>query len=142
MTTRVAQPRALDVILYGGGAAGALDIVNAIAFWRLYSGTEPPIILQSVAAGLVGKDAFAGGAATAALGLVLHFGIAFGMAAVYGLACLRYPAMLARPVVAGVSYGVLTWLAMNHFIVPLSRASPAGPPVAYSQAVLRKPGSQ
>lgn len=96
-------PRALDVILYGGGAAGALDIVNAIAFWRLYNGTEPAVILQAIAAGLLGKDAFAGGAATAALGHVLHFGIAFGMAAVYWLACLRSHLLLVGLLLAFVA---------------------------------------
>ncbi len=118
------MPRALDVVVYGGLAAGALDIVNAIAFWQFYNGTEPAVVLQAIAAGLLGKDAFAGGAASAALGLFLHFFIACGMAAVYWLACLRWPSMLARPVVSGIAYGVLTWLAMNHVVVPLSRALP------------------
>lgn len=119
-----ARPRARDVVLLGGFAAGALDIVNAIVFWRLYGGAEPAVILQAIAAGLLGKNAFAGGAATAALGLALHFSIAFAMAAVFWLACRRFPAMLARPVVAGVAFGLLTWAAMNHVVVPLSRADP------------------
>lgn len=46
------------------------------------------------------------------------------MALVYWLACLRWPALLGRPVLAGVGYGVLTYFAMNHIIVPLSRAAP------------------
>ena len=60
------QPRAVDVIVGGGFAAGLLDIVNAIVFWRLYSGTSATRILQSVAAGVQGKAAFAGGATSAA----------------------------------------------------------------------------
>ena len=118
------MPRAIDVILYGGLAAGALDIVNAIVFWHLYSGTPPTVILQSIAAGLLGKDAFAGGAGSASLGLFLHFVIACGMGAVYWLACVRSPSMLAKPVLSGIAYGVLTYLAMNHVVVPLSRATP------------------
>ena len=66
------QPRAADVVLCGGLAAGILDILNAIVFWRLYSGTSASVILQSVAAGIQGKAAFAGGAGSAALGLFLH----------------------------------------------------------------------
>lgn len=118
------RPRALDVILLGGGAAALLDIVNACAFWYLYGGTPPQRILQAIAAGLLGKDAFAGGAATAVLGLALHFLIAFGMGAVYWLACRRWPALVARPVAAGLAYGVVTWVAMNYVVVPLSRATP------------------
>lgn len=119
-----ARPRAIDVIVYGGIAAGALDIVNALVFWRFYNGAPPAVILQAIAAGLLGKDAFAGGAGTAALGLVLHLLIACAMGAVYWFACLRWPSLIAKPVAAGVSYGVLTWLAMNYVIVPLSRAMP------------------
>lgn len=118
------RPRALDVILLGGGAAALLDIVNACAFWYLYGGTPPARILQAIAAGLLGKDAFSGGAATAALGLALHFLIAFGMAAVYWLACRRWPALIARPIAAGLAYGIVTWAAMNTVVVPLSRATP------------------
>ena len=95
-----------------------------MAFWYFHSGTPPVRILQSVAAGLMGKDEFAGGTASAALGALLHFGIAIGMAAVWFFACLRWPALLRRPVAWGLAYGAVTWAAMNHVIVPLSRASP------------------
>lgn len=118
------RPRALDVIVFGGAAVALLDIINACAFWYLHAGAPPARILQAVAAGLLGKAAFTGGATTAALGLGLHFLIAFGMAAVWWLACRRWPALVARPVAAGLAYGAVTWVAMNHVIVPLSRATP------------------
>jgi hypothetical protein len=117
------RPRAADVILAGGLVAGVLDIVNAIAFWRLYNGASATAILQSVAAGLQGKAAFTGGASSAALGLLLHFLIMFAMAAAYWLACRRWPALLRRPVPAGIAYGLGTWAVMNYVVVPLSRAS-------------------
>jgi hypothetical protein len=117
------QPRAVDVILVGGLAAGLLDIFNAVIFWRLYSGTSAVAILQSVAAGVQGKAAFAGGAASAAFGLALHLLIMLGMAAIYWLACRRWPPIVTRPVASGVAYGLVTWVAMNYAIVPLSRAS-------------------
>ena len=123
MTASGSQPRAVDVIVVGGFAAGLLDIVNAIVFWRLYSGTSATLILQSVAAGVQGKAAFAGGATSAAFGLAVHFLIMFGMATVYWLACRRWPWMTARPIAAGVAYGLLTWIAMNYVIVPMSRAA-------------------
>ena len=34
-----------------------------------------------------------------------------------------WPWMLARPVAAGVAYGLATWAAMNYVVVPLPRAS-------------------
>lgn len=124
MTGAALRPRALHVVVYGGLVAGLLDIVNATAFWFLYNGAPPARILQAIAAGLFGKEAFAGGAATAALGLFLHFFIACGMAAVYWLACRQWPVLLQRPVAAGAAYGIGTYLAMNWFVVPLSRATP------------------
>jgi hypothetical protein len=113
----------MNFILGAGLAAGILDIVNAIVFWRLYAGTGATTILQSVAAGLLGKAAFGGGAGTAALGLLLHLFTMCAMAAVYWFACRRWRWMLAKPVHAGVAYGLLTWVAMNCIVVPLSRAS-------------------
>ena len=124
MTNGASRLRALHVVAWGGLAAGLLDIVNATAFWFLFNGAPPVRILQAIAAGLLGKAAFAGGAATAALGLILHFAIACGMAAVYWLACRQWPVLLRRPVAAGVAYGIGTYLAMNYVVVPLSRATP------------------
>lgn len=123
MTGTGSRPRMLDVVVYGGLAGGLLDILNATTFWYLYNGAPPGVILQAIAAGLLGKDAFAGGAGTAALGLFLHFFIACGMAAVYWLACLRSPHLLRRPVVSGTAYGIVTYLAMTYVVVPLSRAT-------------------
>jgi hypothetical protein len=117
------RPRAAEVILAGGLTAGVLDHVNAIVFWRLYGGASATAILQSIAAGLLGDGAFAGGAASAALGLLLHFLIMFAMAGVYWLACRRWPALLRRPLPAGIAYGLGTWVVMNYVVVPLSRAS-------------------
>jgi hypothetical protein len=111
-------------ILGAGFAAGILDILNAIVFWRLYSGASATAILQSVAAGLLGRSAFAGGAASAAFGLALHLLIMLAMAAVYWVASRRYRWMLVHPVPAGIGYGLLTWTVMNYAVVPLSRAEP------------------
>jgi hypothetical protein len=57
------------------------------------------MILQSIAAGVLGKAAFAGGAGSATLGLFLHFLMMCAMAAVYWIACRRWPWMLPRPAV-------------------------------------------
>jgi uncharacterized membrane protein YagU involved in acid resistance len=120
------RPRALDTILLGGAAIAVLDIANAIIFWALVRGTQPQVILQSVAAGLLGKPAaFAGGAQTAWLGAILHVSISCGIAAVYYAACVRVPSLLKRPLVSGASYGVAVYLVMNFVVIPLSRTSRA-----------------
>jgi predicted ABC-type sugar transport system permease subunit len=76
-------------VVAGGLVAGTLDIVYACLFWALKRDVPAQQILQSVAAGLLGKASFEGGAATAALGLALHFLIALSMSAVYYLVSRR-----------------------------------------------------
>ena len=119
-----ASPRTFDVIVLGGIVVAVLDIANAMTFWYLYRGTNPLVILQSVAAGLLGREAFSGGVPTAALGAFLHTSIAFAIAAVFLLACRLWPVALERPLFYGAVYGAGVYLVMNHIVVPLSRATP------------------
>ena len=112
-------------MLAGGVIAGTLDIVYACVFWALEADVPPSRILQSVAAGLLGDASFTGGAATAGLGLLLHYLIASTMSLAYYLAALRVPALTRRRVAWGAAYGLLLYVVMNHIVVPLS-ATPAG----------------
>jgi uncharacterized membrane protein YagU involved in acid resistance len=108
-------------VLIGGLLAGVLDIAAALTFWGV-KGVAPARILQAIASGLLGREAaFAGGAGTAALGLLLHFAIAFGAAGVYHLATRRWPALLRHWVVSGIVYGVVVYLVMEKVVLPLSR---------------------
>ena len=109
-------------VLAGGLLAGTLDILYACLFWAIRADVPPTRIFQSVAAGLLGQASFEGGAATAALGLLLHFSIACSMAAAYYLAARRWPVLMRRPVPLGLAYGLLLYVIMNHIVVPLSAA--------------------
>jgi len=109
-------------IFIGGLACGVGDITQAIVAWHFQSGAQPYRIFQSVASGLLGRDAFQGGMKTAILGGVLHFLIAFSWAGVYYIASRRLPFMIARPVIAGMIYGEFVWLMMNFVVIPLSHA--------------------
>jgi uncharacterized membrane protein YagU involved in acid resistance len=106
-------------ILIGAAIAGALDITYAIGFSAL-RGVAPIRILQSVASGLLGAPAFKGGVPVAALGLVLHFCIAFAWAAIFYLASRSIPFLTRHPVVAGLFYGFLIYAVMNLVVLPLS----------------------
>jgi uncharacterized membrane protein YagU involved in acid resistance len=111
-------------VLAGGLLAGTLDILYACIFWAAKADVPPSRIFQSVAAGLLGEASFEGGTSTAALGLVLHFFIACTMAVTYYLAARRWPVLAGRPVVLGIAYGLLLYVAMNYIVVPLSAAGP------------------
>jgi len=70
----------VQIVLLGGLAVGVLDITDAMLFWWFRAGLTPVRIVQSVAAGLIGREAAAsGGLASAVLGAVLHFSIALSV---------------------------------------------------------------
>jgi len=106
-------------ILTGGFAAGALDYLSACAT-LIPRGIPALGMLQYIASGAIGQHAFSGGLATAVLGLAVHFSLTILMAAIYVLASLRMPKLLARPWTAGVVYGAAVCMAMNYIAVPLS----------------------
>lgn len=118
------RSRALSLVIAGGFVAGALDIGYAIVFWALKRGVPAERILQSVAAGLLGRSSFDGGVPTAALGLALQFFIATTMSLAYYLAGTRATLLWRRPVLCGATYGLLLYVIMNFVVVPLSRALP------------------
>jgi hypothetical protein len=107
-------------ILWGGLACGVLDITQAMVAWGIQSGAKPIRILQSVAAGLIGRTAAVqGGMKTAALGAALHFFIAFTVAAVYYTASRWIPFMTQHTVLSGLIYGELVFLFMYFVVMPL-----------------------
>jgi hypothetical protein len=126
--TALPQPvsRAFLAIFWGGLACGVFDITQACLAWWLQSGVSPTRIFQSIAAGLLGREAFQGGAKTAALGLALHFLIAFSAAAVFYAASRKIKFLTERPIIAGLLYGEAVWLFMNFVVIPLS-ATRSGP---------------
>ena len=77
-------------------------------------------LLQSVASGLLGADAFQGGMPTAALGLLLHFCIALLWMIAFYLAAKAFPLLVERAVPAGIVYGLLIYAVMNLVVLPLS----------------------
>lgn len=124
MTDLRPHPRPLPFILGGGLFVAALDIALAMGFWHWRADVAPLRILQSVAAGLLGRASFELGARSALLGALLHVGIACCMAAVYWFASRRSPWMRRAWPAAGLAYGVVLYAAMNFVVLPLSRAAP------------------
>jgi hypothetical protein len=114
----------MSYVLAGGLVAGTLDIIYACTYWAIKRDVPVERILQSVAAGLLGKAAFDGGAGTAALGLALHFFIAISMAFTYYVVARWWAFLRDQVVVAGLFYGLLLYAIMSYIVVPLSRAGP------------------
>jgi hypothetical protein len=114
--------RALGIVALAGVVAGCLDLAFAFVFFGS-RGVTPVRILQSIATGLLGRDAYSGGAATALLGTLLHFFIVLVAAAIFYAASRRFPWLVRQVVVAGAVFGLCMFGVMNFIIVPLS-ASP------------------
>jgi len=76
--------------------------------------------LQYVASGLLGASAFQGGLRTAGLGALLHFFIAFVVAAVFYAATLKLSVLYEKPLILGFSYGAAVYLFMNYVVLPMS----------------------
>jgi hypothetical protein len=120
------RTRTLYTILLAGLVAGALDITDACVWWGYKADVPAMRILQSVASGLLGAESYEGGAATAALGLALHFFISICAAAFFYAASRRIPLLVRHAVPSGILYGLAFYFLMTFVIVPLS-AAPRSP---------------
>ena len=117
--SRSGPTRLLVAIAAGGLVAGTLDILYAIVSLGM-RGRSPQWVLQSVASGLLGSGAFDGGWASASLGLIAHFVIAIGAAAVFALAAFRFDVPQKHWIASGLLFGVGVYLVMNFVVLPLS----------------------
>jgi uncharacterized membrane protein YagU involved in acid resistance len=113
------KSRALAAILWGGAIAGAFDLTFATVFYGL-RGVSPIRVLQSISSGLLGSKAYDGGPATALLGIVLHFVIATGAAAVFYLLSRKATFLIEKPVLWGTLYGAAIYFFMHLVVLPLA----------------------
>lgn len=106
-------------VAVGGSIAGALDILFAISF-AAYRGTPPSGLLQTVASGLLGNEAYSGGVPVAGLGLLLHFAMSYLWASVFLLAYRHVRMLEQRPLLSGVLFGIVVFFTMRLVVLPLS----------------------
>jgi len=107
-------------IVWGGLAAGILDITAACVNAGIRAGLSPLRVFQSVASGLLGADSYKGGVRTAALGLLIHFFIAFVACTVYFIASRKLDILRNRPIICGLLYGVMVYLFMYGIVLRLT----------------------
>ena len=122
-STAAKEMSAISTIVTAGLVVGVLDIISAFFIFGAI-GSSPVRILQSIASGLLGPESFKGGLTTAGLGLVLHFVIALGAAAVFYAASRKLPVLIEHPIVSGLVYGLGVYAFMNLVVLPLSAAKP------------------
>ena len=101
---------------------GILDAIYPTVL-TLLRGRDPAAMWRGVASGPF-PEASQWGPAGAALGLATHFTLMAIMVVVFMLAARERPALLDRPVLSGVVYGLITYVVMNLIVVPLRFGTP------------------
>src|SRR5260221_4263231 len=82
-------------------------------------------LFQGVASVVLGPEAFNGGIRTVALGVLVHFGVAFGWSAVFLFLVSRLPGvrgLLASPygvMEVAALYGPFIWMVMSLAVIPI-----------------------
>lgn len=121
------RPGFRDTIVYGGLTVALLDAGDATIFFGS-RGSSPERIAQYVASSLLGPASFDGGAATIALGTVLHVCVALSIATAFWLISQQSSLLVRHPIAGGLGFGVIAYFVMSWVIVPLTRAKISNPP--------------
>ena len=122
-STLRAVNRPLHAIALTGLIVGTLDITSALILTFIRGGT-PTRLFQFIASGLLGPRAFQGGPSSAALGLFLHYVIAFGVVIVFWFIFRNLPFARTQTALSGILYGAIVFAVMNLVVLPLSAARP------------------
>jgi hypothetical protein len=118
------KPRLLRILRAGlltGISDGLFASISNVAFY--HSSVER--LFQGVASVLLGPDALKGGTTTMLIGILMHFGVAFGWSIVFSLIVMRAAwvrkLLASRYGVAKVAalYGPFIWLTMSLVVIPL-----------------------
>ena len=106
--------------LLTGIADGLFSSVLSVAFY----GSSVKRLFQGVASVLLGAGALSGGTRTAAIGVLMHFGVALAWSTVFALVIWRSSAIrkVARSrfgvVKIAAIYGPVVWMVMSLIVIP------------------------
>ncbi|HKC02867.1 MAG TPA: hypothetical protein VKC17_06140 [Sphingomicrobium sp.] len=107
----------LKLFLLATLICGTLDILLAV-FLTLQRGKDPADMLRTVASGPF-SPATEWGAGGAVLGLGVHFTLMAIMVGSFLVLVSQRPNLLDRPLLAGIAFGLVTYVIMNLIVVPL-----------------------
>jgi hypothetical protein len=105
-------------IFYGGLIAGILDAADGFTAYYFAAGFNPVQVLQFIASGFYGTAAFQMGISGALVGLLVHFFIAFAVAALYVEATRFLPMLNREAPMWGTTYGAALFIVMNFVVLP------------------------
>jgi hypothetical protein len=111
---------AFPAILWIALIAGTLDISENLIF-NSFPGINPYMVFQYIASGLIGMRSFSAGMASVALGVAIHYAIAFTWTTIYYAASQKLSTLVRRPVICGLLYGGVVYVVMTFMVLPLTR---------------------
>jgi hypothetical protein len=101
--------------------AGTLDAIAGIVVYDLALGQMGIVqILQWIASGAFGKQAFEMGLLGAFYGVVFHYIVAFFASLAVFAVKSKIKAIEDYPVITGLAYGGWVWVCMNFIVLPNS----------------------
>lgn len=110
----------LEAVVLGGLLVAVLDLTEVTALFWFARGLPPYRIPQSIAAALLGEDAFDKGGVSVLLGMSLHLLVAFSVVAFYVLWSRRFPSLARHYVLGGLLYGLGVYAFMNLVVLPVT----------------------
>jgi uncharacterized membrane protein YagU involved in acid resistance len=116
---------AISRLVRAGLITGVTDGLFSSLLAAFVYGSTVTRLWQGVASVLLGATALNGGMRTAGIGVLMHFGVAFGWSAVFLLLVKSSPwirALLASPagmIAVAAVYGPLIWMAMSLAVIPM-----------------------
>lgn len=115
-----ATRKIIPAIVLIGGIAGTLDIAAAFINFYLSTGKNPMRVLEFIASGVFGKEAFAGNPMMPFYGLLFHYSIATWWAVLFYFLYLKINVLGKHWIISGTVYAVIVWMAMTRIVLPLS----------------------
>jgi uncharacterized membrane protein YagU involved in acid resistance len=103
-----------------GGLAGAVGEFVPLLPLQAASGVGPVTVLHAIAGGLLGQAAYAGGAATALLGLALHLAVSVAWAGAFAWTARRWDDVRRHPLLAGLAFGLIVFAVMSAVVLPFT----------------------
>ncbi|MEO7995826.1 MAG: hypothetical protein ABI852_00190 [Gemmatimonadaceae bacterium] len=118
-------PNAASRLVRAGFLTGVVDGSFSSILAAFFYGSTVTKLFQGVAATVLGPSAADGGSRTAAIGWLMHFGVAFGWSAVFLLAYNQFAGLrgfvgsTTGKLVAAAVYGPIIWMVMSLVVIPL-----------------------
>ena len=106
--------------LAAGATAGILAAVLMMAFLMAYSsaiGEGPTMPLKALGALVYGVEALIAGSTAMAMGAAIELGFSMVLGILFGLAMSRRSSVILT-MLAGILVGVVTWVAMELYVLP------------------------